>query len=68
MAAGEDGREHLLDDLVLADDDLLQFLLHHDPVLAELLQNLTQISLFRGHDDPSSLRAGHVRSELPGAC
>ncbi len=55
MAPREDGRKQLFDDLVLPDDDFLQFLLHHDAVLAELLQNLTEISLFRGHDDPSSL-------------
>ncbi len=55
MAPREDGRKQLLDDLVLPDDDFLQLLLHHDAVLAELLQNLTEISLFRGHDDPSSL-------------
>jgi hypothetical protein len=55
MSPREDGRKQLFDDLVLPDDDFLQFLLHHDAVLAELLQNLTEISLFRGHDDPSSL-------------
>ncbi len=54
VAAREDGGKQLLDDLVLPDDDFLQLLLHHDPMLAELLQDLTQISLFRGHDDPSS--------------
>ncbi len=44
MPAGEDGGEDLLDDLVLADDDLLQFLLHQLPMLAELLQDVAKIS------------------------
>ena len=48
VAAGEDGGEHLLDHLVLADDDLLQFFLHQPPVLAELLQDVAQASRFHG--------------------
>ena len=46
MAAGENGGEHLLDDVVLPDDDLLQFLLHQPPMLAELLQNVSQAARF----------------------
>ena len=42
MAAREDGREDLLDDVVLADDDLLQFFLHELPMLAELLQDVSE--------------------------
>ena len=42
MAAGEDRGEDLLDDLVLADDHLLQLLLHELPVLGELLQNVAE--------------------------
>ena len=46
VAAGEDGGEDLLDHLVLADDDLLQFLLHQPAVLAELLQDVAEVSGF----------------------
>ena len=46
MAAGENGGEHLLDHIVLPDDDFLQFLLHHAAVIAELLQNIAQAPLF----------------------
>ena len=42
VASGKDGGEDLLDHFVLADDDLLQFLLHQPAVLAELLQNVSQ--------------------------
>ncbi len=42
MAAGEDGGEDLLDHVALADDDLLQFLLHQLPMLAELLQDVSE--------------------------
>ena len=48
VAAGEDGGEDLLDHLVLADDDLLQFLLHQPPVLAELLQDVAEAAGFDG--------------------
>jgi hypothetical protein len=44
VAAGENGGEDLFDHLVLADDDLLQFLLHHPAVLAEFLQNVAKVS------------------------
>jgi hypothetical protein len=40
VAAGEDGGEDLLDDVLLADDDLLQFLQHDLAVLGKLLQNV----------------------------
>ena len=46
MAAGEDGREDLLDDFVLADDHLLQFFLHQPAVLAEFLENVAQTAGF----------------------
>ena len=42
MATREDGSKELLDDLVLADDHLLQFLLHQLPMLAELQQNIVE--------------------------
>ena len=46
MPAREDGGEDLLDDLVLADDHLLQFFLHQLPMLAELLQHIAQAARF----------------------
>ena len=42
VAAGEDGGKQLLDHLVLADDDLLQLLLHHLPMLGEFLQDIAE--------------------------
>ena len=45
MAASEDGGEHLLDDFVLADDDLLQFLLHQLAMLAELHKDFAQVAM-----------------------
>ena len=60
MPAREDGGEDLLDDFVLADDDLLQFLLHHAAVLAELLQNIAQAPLFDGGDG-SGCGIGSIR-------
>ena len=48
MPAGEDGGEDLLDHVVLADDDLLQFLLHQPAVLAELLQDVAETARFGG--------------------
>ena len=53
MAAGEDGGEQLLDDFVLADDDLLQFLLHQTPMLAEFLQDLAQVAVGFAVDNAS---------------
>ena len=47
VPAGEDGGEHLLDHLVLPDDDLLQLLLHDPPMLAKLLQNVAKIACWR---------------------
>ena len=44
MPAGEDGGEDLLDDLVLADDHLLQLLLHQLAMLGELLQDVAEIA------------------------
>ena len=49
MSTGEDGGEKLFDDLILADDDLLQLLLHHQSMLAELLQDISQTACFGGH-------------------
>ena len=48
MPPGEDGGEDLFDDLRLAHDDLLQFLLHEPPVLAELLQHVAQTAWLNG--------------------
>ena len=48
MPAREDRREDLLDHRVLADDDLLQLALHHQPMLAKLLQHVAQIARLRG--------------------
>jgi hypothetical protein len=42
MAACKDGGEDLLNDIALADDDLLQLFLHELPMLAELLQNVAE--------------------------
>jgi hypothetical protein len=50
MSSRKDGGEDLLDDFVLADDDLLQFFLHQFPMLAELLQHIAQAARFScGH-------------------
>ena len=57
VAAGEDGGEDLLDHLGLADDDLLQFLLHQPPMLAELLQDVAETAGFGGQGDPLLLLA-----------
>jgi hypothetical protein len=48
MAAREDGREELLDDVVLPDDDLLQLILHHLPVLREFAQDVAQTARLVG--------------------
>ena len=48
MAAGEDRGEELLDDVVLSDDHLLQFLLHQLPVLAELDEDVVEGFRARG--------------------
>ena len=48
VSAGEDGGEDLLDHLVLADDDLLQFFLHQFAVLGELLQYVAKTARFNG--------------------
>ena len=58
VAAGEDGGEHLLDHVVLADDDLLQFFLHQPPVLAELLQHVAEVSRFHGGHGERSFGSG----------
>ncbi len=44
---------NLLDHLVLADDDLLQLLLHHPAVLAEFLQHVAQAARFGGRQRKS---------------
>ena len=38
-----------IDHVALADDDLLQLLLHEAAVLAEFLENIAQAALFGGH-------------------
>ena len=48
VPAGENGGEDLLDHVVLADDDLLQFLLHQPAVLAEFLENVAQTARLGG--------------------
>ena len=48
VPAREDRREQLLDDLVLPDDDPLQFFLHQASMLAELLQDVSQAAGLRG--------------------
>ena len=42
MPAGENGGEQLLDHFALPNDDLLQFLLHQLPMLAEFLQEVSE--------------------------
>jgi hypothetical protein len=44
MTSRENGRENLLDYRILADDDLLQFALHYEPMLAEFLQHIAQVA------------------------
>src|SRR5690606_36111585 len=46
VTASEDGRKQLFDDLRLANDDLLQFLLHQQPMLPEFLKDVSQTALF----------------------
>lgn len=41
-----DRRKQLLDNFVLTDNYFLQFILHHLAMLAEFLQDFTQVSLF----------------------
>ena len=65
MAAGEDGGEDLLDDVVLADDDLLQFLLHQLPMLAELLQDVSETAGLGGQRE--SLLSVEVRAAASDA-
>jgi hypothetical protein len=48
MPTREDRGKDLLDHVVLADDDFLQFFLHELPVLAELLQNIAETTGLRG--------------------
>ena len=48
MTSGENRRQHLVDHRVLADDHLVQLLLHHLPVTTELLEQLVEIALV-GH-------------------
>jgi hypothetical protein len=73
VAAGEDRGEELLDDVVLADDHLLQLLLHQLPVLRELLEDLVERSGLRsgGHAcDPSCrwlMSNDHLQYRVPSA-
>ena len=63
VAAGEDGREDLLDDVVLADDDLLQLLLHQLPMLAELLQDVAETAGLGGQTRNPSERLTDARCQ-----
>ena len=45
MPTGENRREQLLDHVFLSDDDFAQFLAHQCAMLAELLQELVEVSL-----------------------
>jgi hypothetical protein len=65
MPTGKDGREDLLDDVVLADDDLLQFFLHELPVLAELLQDVSQATRLGGQTRNPSLVGATLRARHP---
>ena len=47
------GGEDLLDHVVLADDDLLQFFLHQPAVLAELLQDVSETTGLTGQGSSS---------------
>lgn len=49
MSTRKDGCKQLLDDLVLTHDHFLQFLLHQLTMLAEFLQDITQVALFSRH-------------------
>src|SRR5262245_31783463 len=42
MATGKNGGEHLLNHVVLADDDFLQLLLHYAALMTELLKDIPQ--------------------------
>jgi len=48
VAAGEDGREDLLDHFILTDDHLLEFFLHQTAMLGELLQHVAKAAWFGG--------------------
>lgn len=45
MPAGENRREQLLDDFILADDDFTEFFTHQESMLTELFQELVEVSL-----------------------
>ena len=79
MAASENRRKNLLDDIRLTDDDLLQFVLHELPMLAEFLENIAKIPTLSGQDDVPFCGEGacglavlrgsqQTPSSLPGWC
>ncbi len=55
MSPGEDGGKKLFDDFVLSDHHFLQLLLHYTAMLAEFLEDVSQIALFACHDLPFCL-------------
>jgi hypothetical protein len=65
VAASEDGGEELFDDLVLANDDLLQLLLHEPPMLAELLQNVAETAGLGGQRESLRLRPIDMLARSP---
>jgi hypothetical protein len=49
MTACKDGRENLLDDFFLTNDDFMKLLLHHFAMLTEFLKHIAETTLFSGH-------------------
>ena len=47
MTTGEDRRQHLVDQRILPNDHLVQFLLHHLAVTPELFEQVIEIALIR---------------------
>jgi hypothetical protein len=54
MPARKDCREQLFDHIVLADDNLLQFLLHDLPMLGKFLQHVTKAFRLLRHSSNQS--------------
>ncbi|MDB5384567.1 MAG: hypothetical protein JWM11_213, partial [Planctomycetaceae bacterium] len=57
ISDGQDGRQNLLDDTILTDDDLMQLFGHQIPTTFELRQKILETRLlFSGQDGLSQVR------------
>jgi hypothetical protein len=52
VAAGEDGREDLIDHGILTDDDFVQFFDHDFMVAVELFQELVEVAFLSQRNNP----------------